>query len=166
MALTQEEKAAAEFNPDAVYLKAYMTILDAEKLEGKQDFAAAFEKYRAASDLFEAVATSAPNWQTAIVGVRRGLVRKKMEEVQLRERNRRTGTEAPETRPPAAPLPLDPTSQIQKLKADLNDSLLAQFELKSRLENEQAQRAREQATLKKRLRLLQDKLDAATKGAQ
>lgn len=100
------------YDVEGLYLQGYILMQDAEKLEGQKNFAGAYYKYEQASGVFDSVARTNPSWQTRMVNLRRTLIRKKMEEVRQRERDRRTtgGSSAP-NQPPADLLPpLDNTA--------------------------------------------------------
>jgi Tetratricopeptide repeat len=57
-------------DPSEIFLKAYMTAQQAEKLEHENQFKAALTKYRFAGSLIEELRKSHPDWQSAIVEYR------------------------------------------------------------------------------------------------
>ena len=57
-------------DPSDIFLKAYMTAQQAEKLEHENQFKAALAKYRFAGSLIEELRKSHPDWQSAIVEYR------------------------------------------------------------------------------------------------
>src|ERR1700739_8845 len=57
-------------DPSEVFLKAYMTAQQGEKLEHENQFKAALSKYRFAGSLIEELRKSHPDWQPAIVEYR------------------------------------------------------------------------------------------------
>src|SRR5438132_10510244 len=57
-------------DPSEIFLKAYMTAQQAEKLEHENQFKAALAKYRFAGSLIEELRKSHPDWQSAIVEYR------------------------------------------------------------------------------------------------
>lgn len=57
-------------DPSEIFLKAYMTAQQAEKLEHENQFKAALVKYRFAGSLIEELHRSHPDWQSAIVEYR------------------------------------------------------------------------------------------------
>src|SRR6267143_4654593 len=57
-------------DPSDIFLKAYMTAQQAEKLEHENQFKAALAKYRFAGSLIEELRKSHPDWQPAIVEYR------------------------------------------------------------------------------------------------
>ena len=83
------QQATKEYDVEGIYLKAYMLVQDAEKLENQANFAGAYFKYKESSDILDSVARGYPNWRPTMVSFRRNLVRKKMEETKQRERDRR-----------------------------------------------------------------------------
>ena len=60
----------AEADPSAVFLNAFMSVRDAEKLEREENFQAALAKYRYAGSLLDQLHTRHPEWQTMIVEYR------------------------------------------------------------------------------------------------
>lgn len=62
-------KAQSE-DPSEIFLKAYMTAQQGEKLEHENQFKAALAKYRFAGSLIEQLHKSSPDWQPAIVDYR------------------------------------------------------------------------------------------------
>jgi Flp pilus assembly protein TadD len=88
------------YDVEGVYLKGYMMVQEAEKLERQGNFAGAFYKYQQASEVFDSVARGYPDWQPSMVNYRRNVVRRSMEQARQKERTRRdeqrrTGTESP-----------------------------------------------------------------------
>src|ERR1700736_16355 len=57
-------------DPSEMFLKAYMTAQQGEKLEHENQFKAALIKYRFAGSLIEELRKSHPDWQPAIVEYR------------------------------------------------------------------------------------------------
>jgi len=57
-------------DPSEIFLKAYMTAQQAEKLEHENQFKTALAKYRFAGSLIEELRRSHPDWQSAIVEYR------------------------------------------------------------------------------------------------
>src|SRR5258707_11839546 len=57
-------------DPSEIFLKAYMTSQQAEKLEHENQFKAALAKYRFAGSLIEQLGKAHPDWQPAIVEYR------------------------------------------------------------------------------------------------
>ena len=57
-------------DPSEVFLKAYMTAQQGEKLEHENQFKAALAKYRFAGTLLEQLRKAHPDWQPAIVEYR------------------------------------------------------------------------------------------------
>src|ERR1700737_4820948 len=57
-------------DPSEIFLKAYMTAQQGEKLEHENQFKAALAKYRFAGSLIEELRKSHPDWQPAIVEYR------------------------------------------------------------------------------------------------
>ncbi len=104
LALVQAQQPQ-QTTAEGVFLQAYMLKNEAEKLEDQKNYAAAWYKYKSASDLFDSVARLNPNWEPNMVNYRRSLIRKSMERTQNLERERRgvatgapsatAGTEAP-----------------------------------------------------------------------
>jgi Flp pilus assembly protein TadD len=98
------QQATKEYDVEGIYLKAYMLVQDAEKLENQANFAGAYFKYKESSDILDSVARGYPNWRPTMVSFRRNLVRKKMEETKQRERDRRnTAVGAAPGRPGSPP---------------------------------------------------------------
>ena len=206
-----QRTVSGAYNPDAVYLQAYMLMLDAEKLENQKNYAGAYYKYQDASNLFDSVARTSPDWQPQIVNVRRGLIRRKLEEVRALERERRTSgsADAPPSALPAASgaavevlpgipaqnhggtgaSPIDSkladyqtqlnqrqnrvedlqksleqkTAELFKVKNELNDSLRAQLDLKSKLETASTKGDRQKSELEKQVKQLTEALQQATR---
>jgi Flp pilus assembly protein TadD/predicted nucleic acid-binding Zn-ribbon protein len=63
-------RAQSSEDPSEVFLKAYMTAQQGEKLEHENQFKAALAKYRFAGSLIEELHKSHPDWQPAIVEYR------------------------------------------------------------------------------------------------
>src|SRR5260370_23333188 len=61
---------AEQDDPSEIFLKAYMTAQQAEKLEHENQFKTALAKYRFAGSLIEELRRSHPDWQSAIVEYR------------------------------------------------------------------------------------------------
>ena len=97
--LGAQQQAGGTYDIEGLFLQGYMFMLDAEKLEGQKNFTGSYYKYQEARDVFDSVARAQPGWQTNMVNFRRNFIRKKMEEVRQRERDRRaasgTGTSGP-----------------------------------------------------------------------
>lgn len=77
------------YDVEGVYLKGYMMVQEAEKLERQGSFAGAYFKYKEANEIFDSVARGYPDWQSSMVNHRRNLVRRNMEQARLKERSRR-----------------------------------------------------------------------------
>lgn len=80
------------YDVEGVYLKGYMMVQEADKLERQGNFTGAYYKYKEAGEIFDSVARSYPAWQTSMVNYRRNLVRRSMEQARQKERTRRAGT--------------------------------------------------------------------------
>jgi Flp pilus assembly protein TadD/predicted nucleic acid-binding Zn-ribbon protein len=85
---------AAQQNPgsydvEGVYLKGFMMVQEAEKLERQGNYAGAYFKYKEANEVFDSVARGYPDWQASMVNYRRNLVRRNMEQARQKERARR-----------------------------------------------------------------------------
>src|SRR5438046_3045689 len=68
--LAADQVWAAQDDPSEIFLKAYMTAQQAEKLEHENQFKTALAKYRFAGSLIEELRRSHPDWQSAIVEYR------------------------------------------------------------------------------------------------
>lgn len=99
-----QQQAGQEYDVEGLYLKGYMLVMEAEKLEKAGNFAGSFFKYQSANDVFDSVARGYPNWQRGMVDARRTLVRKKMEETRQRERDRRAAAATDPAAPGASEL--------------------------------------------------------------
>ncbi len=58
-------------DPDPVFLNAYLSIQQAEKLERDQNFKAALARYRYAGSLYDQINAQHPEWQSQIIAYRR-----------------------------------------------------------------------------------------------
>ncbi|MFN0130007.1 MAG: tetratricopeptide repeat protein [Verrucomicrobiales bacterium] len=85
--LAQQKPGA--YDVEGVYLKGYLMVGEAEKLERQGNFAGAYFKYKEASEIFDSVARGYPDWQASMVNYRRNLVRRSMEQARQKERSRR-----------------------------------------------------------------------------
>lgn len=85
----QAQQKQAAYDVEGVYLKGYMMVQEAEKLERQGNFAGAYFKYKEASEIFDSVARGYPDWQASMVNYRRNLVRRSMEQARQKERVRR-----------------------------------------------------------------------------
>lgn len=83
------QQKPGSYDVEGVYLKGYMMVQEAEKLERQGNFAGAYFKYKEANEVFDSVARGYPNWQASMVNYRRNLVRRNMEEARQKERARR-----------------------------------------------------------------------------
>jgi len=86
--LSAQQKSGA-YDVEGVYLKGYMMVQEADKLERQGNFAGAYFKYKEAGEIFDSVARSYPDWQASMVNYRRNLVRRSMEQARQKERARR-----------------------------------------------------------------------------
>ena len=68
--LAADQVWAEQDDPSEVFLKAYMTAQQAEKLEHENQFKTALAKYRFAGSLIEELRRAHPDWQSAIVEYR------------------------------------------------------------------------------------------------
>jgi len=68
--LAADQVWAEQDDPSEIFLKAYMTAQQAEKLEHENQFKTALAKYRFAGSLIEELRRSHPDWQSAIVEYR------------------------------------------------------------------------------------------------
>ncbi len=68
--LAADQVRAEQDDPSEIFLKAYMTAQQAEKLEHENQFKTALAKYRFAGSLIEELRRSHPDWQSAIVEYR------------------------------------------------------------------------------------------------
>jgi hypothetical protein len=72
--LAADQVRAQQDDPSEIFLKAYLTAQQAEKLERENHFKTALAKYRFAGGLIEELRKSHPDWQPAIVEYRGGKV--------------------------------------------------------------------------------------------
>jgi tetratricopeptide (TPR) repeat protein len=68
--LAADQIWAEQSDPSEIFLKAYMTAQQAEKLEHENQFKTSLAKYRFAGSLIEELRRSHPDWQSAIVEYR------------------------------------------------------------------------------------------------
>jgi chromosome segregation ATPase len=68
--LAADQVQAEQDDPSEIFLKAYLTAQQAEKLERENHFKTALAKYRFAGSLIEELRKSHPDWQPAIVEYR------------------------------------------------------------------------------------------------
>jgi Flp pilus assembly protein TadD/predicted nucleic acid-binding Zn-ribbon protein len=68
--LAADQVRAQQDDPSEIFLKAYLTAQQAEKLERENHFKTALAKYRFAGSLIEELRKSHPDWQPAIVKYR------------------------------------------------------------------------------------------------
>lgn len=92
-AAVQAQQGAGRIDVEGTYLQGYMLWQEAEELEARRQYAAAYFKYVEANQIFDSIAQTHPNWQTGMVNYRRSLIRRKAEEVRQLERQRRSGGE-------------------------------------------------------------------------
>lgn len=83
-ALAPVATAQLDVDPSDLYLKAYLTMRDAEQLESEQKYEYAFERYLEATELFDSVAHSHSSWNPQMVNYRRKKIRAAISE--LREK--------------------------------------------------------------------------------
>lgn len=72
-----------------IYLKGYMLVMDAEKLEKQNNFAGAYYKYQEAGKIYDSIARNYPNFNPDMVSFRRRAIRQKLVETSQKERERR-----------------------------------------------------------------------------
>ncbi|HET9419078.1 MAG TPA: tetratricopeptide repeat protein [Chthoniobacterales bacterium] len=154
-------------DPSDIFLKAYMTSQQAEKLEHENEFKAALAKYRAAGALIEQLHKNYADWQPAIVEYRGRKISESILRVQDKAGTQSdlAGTSAPPeenapppstavpqpsavittARPSAAPPQVANDSAIKEATKKLNDKIdQLQSELrKSRSQLETAQKEKE-----------------------
>jgi Flp pilus assembly protein TadD/predicted nucleic acid-binding Zn-ribbon protein len=68
--LAADQVRAEQDDPSEIFLKAYLTAQQGEKLEGENHFKTALAKFRFAGSLIEQLRKSHPDWQPAIVEYR------------------------------------------------------------------------------------------------
>src|ERR1700737_4949085 len=107
-------------DPSEIFLKAYMTAQQGEKLEHENQFRAALAKYRFAGSLIEQLRKTQSDWQPAIVEYRGRKISEGILRVQDKAGTQESVTAAPETPaqtavapPKNPPLPV----QVSKEKA-------------------------------------------------
>ncbi len=88
-------------DPSELFLKAYMTSQQAEKLEHDNQYKAALQKFQAASILLEELRKSQANWQPAIVEYRARKIGESIQRVQARIG---TQLDLAATNPPPTPI--------------------------------------------------------------
>lgn len=71
-------RAEEAVEPSDIYLQAYLSMQEAEKMEKRRDINAAYFKFQDASDLFDSVARSFPDWNRQMVDYRRRKIREKL----------------------------------------------------------------------------------------
>ncbi len=64
-------RAQAQSDPSEIFLNAYMSVQQAEKLEGNGNYKAALSKYRYAGSLLDQLHDRHPDWQALIVAYRK-----------------------------------------------------------------------------------------------
>src|ERR1043165_9455547 len=101
--LTPATFAAPADDPSEIFLKAYMTSQQGEKLEHDNQFKAALSKYRFAGSLLEELRKRHPEWQPAIVEYRSRKVSENILRVQDRAATQADLTAGPTPLPGAAP---------------------------------------------------------------
>lgn len=74
--------ARAAGDPGDEYLRGYMMLKDAEKLEAANNPAGALSLYQQMAQVFDAVAQNHPDWQPEMLAARRGLVQKAINRIQ------------------------------------------------------------------------------------
>src|SRR6266481_2484325 len=106
-------------DPSELFLKAYMTSQQGEKLEHENQFKAALSKYRFAGSLLEQLRKAHPDWQPAIVEYRGRKVSESILRVQdkagTQENVAGSAETAEETTAVAPPAPAPPV-QVSKEK--------------------------------------------------
>jgi Flp pilus assembly protein TadD/predicted nucleic acid-binding Zn-ribbon protein len=101
-------------DPSDIFLKAYMTAQQGEKLERESQFKEALAKYRFAGSLIEQLRKSNPDWQPAIVDYRGRKISESILRVQDKASTQKELTTAPAPAPENPPTVLEnasPTGQ-------------------------------------------------------
>ncbi len=91
-------------DPSELFLKAYMTSQQGEKLEHENQFRAALSKYRFAGSLLEELRKGHPDWQPAIVEYRSRKVAENILRVQDKASTQADVAAGPIPLPGAAPV--------------------------------------------------------------
>jgi Flp pilus assembly protein TadD/predicted nucleic acid-binding Zn-ribbon protein len=99
--------AAQSEDPSDIFLKAYMTAQQGEKLERESQFKEALAKYRFAGSLIEQLRKSHPDWQPAIVDYRGRKISESILRVKDKASTQKELTAAP------APAPKNPPTVLQ-----------------------------------------------------
>ncbi len=97
---------AQEVDPSEVFLKAYMTAQQAEKLERDSQLKPALSKFRFAGSMLEELKRNHGDWQTAIVDYRGRKIAEAILRVQSKIATQKDLAASAESAPPAIELPL------------------------------------------------------------
>ena len=81
--------AQGRINPADTYFKGYLELDKGLKIFQTGDYAGAYYKFKDASDIFDSVYATDPNWQPEIVEYRRKKTRELLEEAKQKEIERR-----------------------------------------------------------------------------
>src|ERR1700737_298479 len=103
-------------DPSEIFLKAYMTAQQGEKLEHENQFRAALAKYRFAGSLIEQLRKTHPDWQPAIVEYRARKMTEGILRVQDKAGTKESGAASAEPPADKAVVPPPPV-QVSKEKA-------------------------------------------------
>src|SRR6478672_3215724 len=109
LALVPARLAAQADDPSEVFLKAYMTSQQGEKLEHDNQLQAALAKFRFAGSLLEQLKKSRGDWQTAIVDYRSRRISENIVRVQGKLGNQKDLAAASSPPPAASNPPMLPT---------------------------------------------------------
>jgi hypothetical protein len=109
LALAPGRLAAQADDPSEVFLKAYMTSQQGEKLEHDNQLQAALAKFRFAGSLLEQLKKSRADWQTAIVDYRSRRISENIVRVQGKLGNQKDLAAASSPPPAASNPPILPT---------------------------------------------------------
>ena len=149
-------------DPSEVFLKAYMTSQQGEKLEHDNQFKAALAKFRSAGSLLEELRKAHKDWQPAIVEYRA----RKISESILRVQNKigtqgdlaATSEPVPETAPslPQTPGPAEPSVEIGTRVGEARIPVPAASEPRATVA---AAATPSEAAIKEATKKLQDKVD-------
>ncbi|MGK0186411.1 MAG: tetratricopeptide (TPR) repeat protein [Verrucomicrobiales bacterium] len=115
-------------NPSDLYLQAYLLMEDGGKEEKKEDYEAAFNKYKQAGQLFDVVARSNPEWKGQIVRYRRKKIREDLARVRELEQQRRAAQNVPSTGGLAStlePSPYDASTYVNNTFGKMDNELVA-----------------------------------------
>jgi len=100
--------ARAAGDPGDEYLRGYMMLKDAEKLEAANNPAGALSLYQQMAQIFDGVAQNHPEWQPEMLAARRNLVQKALARVQTSLSQPAPQPAAVATAPTPAPAPMLP----------------------------------------------------------